>query len=99
MTLPKVIREDVLALAAKLGISERTVMRHHLTRPMTDDARLVIANRLKGVSEPHSEPMVIGRGGATLTVGSETVTLTIRKQPVPETADLLALRRAAEKAS
>ena len=97
----KQYQEKAAELAKELHVSTRSVINSGIMKPMSEHARQTLIARLKKVHEPHGEPMLIGPGVAVQET-AETITITIRKLPqserlaaVPETADLLAVRRAA----
>lgn len=96
-------RGQVRQMALELGVSEKSLRRSGALRPeMTEAARATLINHIKrGVRTPHNEPMLMP-GGVMVRESTETITLTIRKQPSKAeraaTAEVLAVQRAGGRA-
>jgi hypothetical protein len=96
---PKQIRGDVLALGEKLGLSPERIQRWRIDRPMTEDARQVLANRAKHVNKPHDEPIHLGRGPVTdaeIILRNDSITFKFGPKKAVDTTspEAVALRRA-----
>lgn len=90
-------------MALELGVSEKSLRRSGALRPeITEAARATLINHIKrGVKTPHNEPMLMP-GGLLVRESTETITLTIRKQPTKAdrgaAAEVLAVQRAGGRA-
>lgn len=86
----KQIREDVLALAQKLGLAPNQILRWKIDRPMSEDARQVLANRAKRVHAPHDQPIYAGRSTllpeAEIVIQNDSITFRFGRKKAPEPA-------------